>query len=67
MANTTSIPYGERAYLTVKEAASYFGLGETKVREMTNGKDCPFVLWNGNKRLIRRKKLEDYLDQEYSI
>jgi excisionase family DNA binding protein len=67
MANTTNIPYGERAYLTVKEAAAYFRLGETKIREMTDGKECPFVLWNGNKRLIRRKKLEDFLDQEYSI
>ena len=67
MANVINIPYEKRAYLTVKEAAAYFRLGETKIREMTDGKECPFVLWNGNKRLIRRKKLEDYLNKQHSI
>lgn len=37
MANVINIPYEKRAYLTVKEAAAYFRLGETKIREMTDG------------------------------
>jgi len=34
---------------------------------MTNEANCPFVLWNGNKRLIKRKILEKYLESAYSI
>ena len=28
---------------------------------------CPFVLWNGAKRLIKREKLDKYLAEMYSI
>lgn len=57
-----SVPLWEKANLTLEEAAAYFGIGINKLREMTNGEDCPFVLWNGSKRLIKRKTLEKYLE-----
>lgn len=53
--------------LTVAEAASYFGIGEKKLREMTDDPTCQYVLWNGAKRLIKREKLEKTLDASYSI
>ncbi len=53
--------------LTIEEAASYFGIGETKLRELTMEDNCPFVLWNGSKRLIKRVLLERYLDKAFSI
>jgi len=34
---------------------------------MTNDENCPFVPWNGNKRLIKRKQLERFLETAYSI
>ena len=37
------------------------GVGKDKLRELTDREDCPFVLWVGSKRLIRRKKLDEYL------
>ena len=46
----------EKAYLTLEEAAEYFNIGINKLREMTNDKNCPYVIWNGTKRLIKRKK-----------
>ena len=53
--------------LTVKEAAEYFNIGENRIREMSDQNDCPFVLWIGSKRLIKRKKFEDHLNGQYSI
>ena len=53
--------------LTIKEASQYFNIGENKLRELTNDSDCPFVLWNGNKRLIKRKEFEKFLDNSYSF
>ena len=35
---------------------------------MTETKECEeFVLWVGNRRLIKRKPFEAYLEKEYSI
>ena len=53
--------------LSLEEAAAYFGIGINKLRDMTNEENCPFVLWNGNKRLIKRKQLERFLETAYSI
>ena len=61
------IPIWEKSYLTLEEAAAYFGIGINKLREMSDKDDCKFVLWVGNKRLIKRKPLEAYLSNAYSI
>ena len=61
------VPIWEKANLTVREAAVYFGIGEKKIRDLCNTTDCDFVLWVGNKELIKRRRMEEYLDKEYSI
>lgn len=45
----------------------YSGIGVNKLRELTNEKNCRFVLWVGNKRLIKRRLFDQYIEQEYSI
>ena len=62
-----NVPIWEKSNLTVKEAAAYSGVGINKLRELSNKKDCDFVLWVGSKRLIKRQKLDDYLKKQYSI
>ena len=57
----------EEMNLTVEEAAEYSGIGVSKIKEISNQKNCPFVLWNGTKRLIKRKQFEDYLETQYSV
>ena len=57
----------EKALLTLEEASAYFNIGVCKMRELTNDKNCPYVLWNGNKRLIKRQLLEEHLNRLYSI
>ncbi len=61
------IPLWKKSNLTIEEAAVYSGIGKDKLREITDREDCPFVLWIGSKRLIRREKFDKYLDNAFSL
>lgn len=61
------VPIWEKTNLTLEEAAAYCGVGINKLRQITNAESCPFVLWVGSKRLIKRKGLDRYLEGAYSI
>ena len=61
------VPIWEKSNLTLEEAAAYSGIGINKLRQLTNEKNCCFVLWCGSKRLIKRKLLDEYLSKTYSI
>lgn len=61
------IPIWEKSNLTLEEAAAYSNIGMAKLRELSNDDKCPFVLWVGNKRLIKRVQFDKYLDNCFSI
>lgn len=65
MKNALSI--SEKSLLTLEESAEYFNIGINKIRTMTNDDNCPYVLWSGSRRLIKRKSFEEYLYRQYSI
>ena len=62
-----TVPIWEKSNLTLEEAAAYSGIGINKLRTMTNKENCPFVLWLGSKRLIKRRLLDEYIAKAYSI
>ena len=62
------VPVWQKVNLTLEEAASYFNIGINKLRQMTDNRECEkYVLWVGNRRLIKRIPFESYLQNEYSI
>ena len=61
------VPIYQKSNLTLEEAAAYSGIGINRLRMLSDQKNCQFVLWVGRKRLIKRKKLDDYTDSHYSI
>ena len=61
------IPVWLKANLTVEEAAAYTGIGMNKLRELSDDDSCDFVLWIGRKRLLKRKKLEEFLVNAFSL
>ena len=61
------IPIWEKSNLSLEEAAAYSGIGINKLREITNEDRCKFVLWVGNKRLIKRRLCDQFIEQAYSI
>ena len=61
------IPIWEKSNLTLEEAAAYFNIGINKLREISDSDSYSFVLWVGNKRLIKRELFKEYLYKQYSI
>ena len=61
------VPIWEKSNFTLEEAAAYSGIGINKLRDLTSEQNCQFVLWVGNKRLIKRRLFDKFIEQEYSI
>ena len=63
------VPISEKVALTLEEASEYSNIGVNKLREMTDEKECNFVLFVGRKRLIKRQKFDEFLNSSstYSI
>lgn len=57
----------EKKLLSVEEASDLFGIGRGRIREMSNSDRCPFVLWVGGHRRIKREAFEAYLRDQYSV
>ena len=64
---TPKVPIWEKANLTLPEAAELYNIGINRLREISDDDRCPFVLFVGNKRLIKRKQFDEYLAGAYSI
>lgn len=52
----------EKKLLSVDEAAELFGIGRNKIRKISDSDDCPFVLWIGSHRKIKREAFEKFLN-----
>jgi len=61
------VPIWEKSNLTLEEAAAYSGIGINKLRSLSDNEHCQFVLWVGSKRLIKRRKLDEYTERMYSL
>lgn len=61
------VPLWHKSNLTVEEAAAYSGIGVNKIREISNENNCPFVLWIGKKRLIKRRKFDEYIEKSFIL
>lgn len=61
------VPLWHKLTLTIDEAVAYSGIGRDTLRDITNREDCPFVLWVGSHRLIKRQAFDKYIENMYSI
>lgn len=61
------VPLWHKTNLSIEEAVAYTGIGRDKLYEMTSRDNCPFVLWIGNRRLIKRKVFDEYIANMYSV
>ena len=64
----STLSLAERYTLSIKQAAEYFGIGQKKLRQIVEEHaDADFVLRNGAKVQIKRKKFENFIDQTSCI
>ena len=68
MRKNIEVPIWEQYSLTIEEAAVYFRIGENTLREIIkNNPDADFWFWNGNRKQIKRKLFEKYMDLQQAI
>ena len=68
MAKEIFVPIWEKYSLTIEEAAAYFRIGENSIRQILNENiDADFWFWNGNRKQIKRKLFEKYMDSLHEI
>lgn len=67
MKNSLEVPIYQKQNLTIEEAAVYSNIGRNKLRQLTDDERCVFVLWVGEKRLIKRKQFDEFIEKAYSI
>lgn len=61
------IPIPQKLALTIREAAEYSNIGQNTLDRMLRAPNCPFVLYVGTKRLVKRKEFEQYISQQLVI
>lgn len=61
------VPIHLKMNLTSKEAAEYSSIGINKIDSMLRTPNCPFVLYVGTKKLVKRKEFEEYISQSLII
>ena len=61
------IPIYEKLLLTKEEAAEYSHVGINKLEELLKVPNCPFVLYVGKKKLIKRRAFETFIAENVEI
>lgn len=65
--NIAKVPIHLKMTLTIKEAAEYSNIGINKIESLLRMPNCPFVLFVGTKKLVKRKEFEEYISQKLII
>ena len=65
--NTQKVLIHEKLNLTIREAAEYSNIGLNRIDEMLKKPNCPFVLYVGSKKLVKRKEFEEYIRKQLVI
>lgn len=65
--NVQTVPIHEKLALTIREAAEYSNIGINKIDEMLRTPNCPFVLFVGKNKLVKRKEFEEFISSRLTI
>lgn len=64
---TEIIPIPQKLTLTIKEASLYSNIGINKLNDLLRAPNCPFVLFVGTKKLVKRKEFEAFISKHLVI
>ncbi len=67
MGSSERIPIYQKMALTIREAAEYSNIGINKIDAMLKQPGCPFVLYIGTRKLVKRKEFEKYISEKTAI
>ena len=61
------LPIDRKMLPSIREAAEYSNIGINKIDEMLKQPNCPFVLYVGTKKLVKRKAFEEFIESKVAI
>lgn len=61
------LPIDRKMLLSIREAAEYSNIGINKIDDMLKQPNCPFVLYVGTKKLVKRKAFEEFIESKVAI
>lgn len=64
---TEHVPIYQKVTLTIREAAEYSNIGINKIDAMLKQPGCPFVLYIGTRKLVKRREFENYISGKVVI
>ena len=62
-----TVPIYQKVTLTIREAAEYSNIGINKIDSLLRTPNCPFVLFIGTKKLVKRKEFEQFISRSLII
>ncbi len=65
--DTGGMPIDRKLNITIREAAEYSSIGINKINDLLRNPRCEFVLYVGNRKLVKRKEFEEYLSKHTEI
>jgi excisionase family DNA binding protein len=65
--NKIHVPINQKLLLSIREAAEYSGIGINKINDMLRAPNCPYVLYVGVKKLVKREAFEEFLKNQLTI
>ena len=65
--NNMEIPVWRKVAITKEEAAAYSHIGINKLEDLLKIPNCPFVLYVGKKKLIKRKEFEEFIERSREV
>ena len=67
MDNILTVPIHLKMTLTAREAAEYSNIGINKIDSLLKMPNCPFVLYIGMRKLVKRVEFEQYIRGKFAI
>ena len=67
MEDNMIVPINEKLLLTIKEAALYSNIGINRIDAMLREEGCPFVLFVGSRKLVKRREFENYISERFVV
>ena len=61
------VPINLKVTMTIREAAEYSSIGINKIDNLLKQPNCPFVLFVGSRKLVKRKEFEEYIHNKLII
>lgn len=67
MSEIEKVPIHLKVALTIREAAEYSNIGINRLDRMLRMPNCPFALYVGSKKLVKRKEFEQFISSNFMI